>query len=147
MFFNEMELLINNLEELETAAEKLLAFAGDRKKWCFYGELGTGKTTFIKVLCKYLNVQESVTSPTYSLVNEYTYHGAQTNAVQYLYHMDLYRLKQIEEALDIGIEDYLDDPNYCFIEWAEIIEPILPDDVVSIHIELIEESIRKMTFR
>lgn len=139
-----MELLIYNLKELEVAAEKVLAYAGNRKIWCFAGELGAGKTTFIKAICQYLKVQESVTSPTYSLVNEYTFFVPNESAEQYLYHLDLYRLKQIEEALDIGIEEYLYDDNYCFIEWAEIIEPILPEDALKISLTIVEDSVRKI---
>lgn len=142
-----MELLIYDLKELKTAAEKVLAYAGNRKKWCFSGELGAGKTTFIKAICQYLNVQESVTSPTYSLVNEYTFFAPNESAEQYLYHLDLYRLKQIEEALDIGIEEYLYDENYCFIEWAEIIEHWLPEELVKIDIEIFEDTGRKFNFR
>lgn len=141
-----MELIIQHLKELETAAATILSFAGERKKWCFYGEVGAGKTTFIKVICAYLKVKEAVTSPTYSLVNEYTFNPTDSTNENYLYHLDLYRLNQIEEALDIGIEEYLYDDNYCFIEWAEIIEPILPEDVFKINIEIIEDKVRKITY-
>lgn len=140
-----MELLINQLKELEKAAKILLSYAGKRRKWCFYGDLGAGKTTFIKVICKYLKVTEGVTSPTYSLVNEYSYTDVKTATTNYLHHLDLYRLKQIEEALDIGIEEYLYDDNYCFIEWAQIIEPILPTEVLKIYIEMLEDGRRKIT--
>lgn len=139
-----MELLIYDLKELGSAAEKVLAYAGNRKIWCFAGELGAGKTTFIKAICQYLKVQESVTSPTYSLVNEYTFITPDESSEQYLYHLDLYRLKQIEEALDIGIEEYLYGENYCFIEWAEIIEPILPEDAMKISLTIVEDSVRKI---
>jgi len=75
-----MEIIVKELEDLTGAAEKLIAFAGNRKKWCFYGELGAGKTTFIKEICAFLKVKESVTSPTYSLVNEYTYPAKKSTA-------------------------------------------------------------------
>ena len=140
-----MELIINQLKELEKAAKILLSFAGNRKKWCFYGDLGAGKTTFIKVICQQLKVKEGVTSPTYSLVNEYSYMDAKVAIIKQLYHLDLYRLQQIEEALDIGIEEYLYDDNYCFIEWAQIIEPILPTETVTIRIEMMEDGRRKIT--
>jgi len=141
-----MELIINHLEDLEGAAKILLEYAGARKKWCFYGDLGAGKTTFIKAIGHYLNIQDSVTSPTYSLVNEYSYTDASTGTTNYLYHLDLYRLKQIEEALDIGIEEYLYDDYYCFIEWAEIIKPILPTDVLSINMEMLADGRRKIVW-
>ena len=140
-----MEIIIKELGELAEAAEKLLAFAGDRKVWCFYGELGAGKTTFIKEICAYLKVEESVTSPTYSLVNEYTFCNPTSTVENYLYHLDLYRLNRIEEALDIGIEEYLYSDNYCFIEWAQIIKPILPAETLEIHIEIVEGTIRRIT--
>ena len=140
-----MELIINQLKELEKAAKLLLSYANNRKKWCFYGDLGAGKTTFIKAICLLLKVKEGVTSPTYSLVNEYSYPDTKTNTINQLYHLDLYRLRQFEEALDIGIEEYLYNNSYCFIEWAQIIEPILPTEVVSIHIEMMEDGRRKIT--
>lgn len=139
-----MEIIIKDLKELAGAAETLLTFAGNRKVWCFYGELGAGKTTFIKEICTYLKVEDSVTSPTYSLVNEYTYPASGGTTVQYLYHLDLYRLNRIEEALDIGIEEYLYRDSYCFIEWAQIIEPILPAETLEIHIEIVEDAIRRI---
>jgi len=139
-----MEIIVKDLGELAGAAEKLLAYAGNRKIWCFYGELGAGKTTFIKEICAYLKVRESVTSPTYSLVNEYTYQSEGATSTHYLYHLDLYRLNRIEEALDIGIEEYLYNESYCFIEWAQIIEPILPTETLEIHIEIVEDTIRKI---
>ncbi len=140
-----MELIINQLTDLKKAAKVLLSFAGKRKKWCFYGDLGAGKTTFIKAIGQHLNIKEAITSPTYSLVNEYSYLDTPTNTTHYLYHLDLYRLKQIEEALDIGIEEYLYDDNYCFIEWAQIIEPILPTEAILIRIEMMEDGRRKIS--
>ena len=97
------------------------------------------------MICQQLEVKEGVTSPTYSLVNEYSYMDAKAAIIKQLYHLDLYRLQQIEEALDIGIEEYLYDDNYCFIEWAQIIEPILPTETVTIHIEMMEDGRRKIT--
>ena len=97
------------------------------------------------MICQQLKVKEGVTSPTYSLVNEYSYMDAKVAIIKQLYHLDLYRLQQIEEALDIGIEEYLYDDNYCFIEWAQIIEPILPIETVTIRIEMMEDGRRKIT--
>jgi len=84
-----MEIIIKDLRELADAAEKLIPFAINRKRGCFYGELGIGKTTFIKEISAYLKVQESVTSPIYSLLNEHTYHAKGATATNYLYHLDL----------------------------------------------------------
>lgn len=97
------------------------------KKVVLYGQIGAGKTTFVKAFCQQLQTQENAHSPTFSLVNEYEY------ANGFIYHFDLYRLESLEEAIDIGIEDYLDDEHYCFIEWAELIDNILPDEVIELH--------------
>ncbi len=140
-----MEILVPNLQALEQAAEQLLPFAAERRKFAFYGDIGAGKTTFIQAICKQLGVRESVVSPTFSLVNEYSYEDAFGKA-QLLYHLDLYRLKNLQEALDIGIEDMLYGENYCFIEWPELIEALLPEDVVRIKIEAINHSTRKIVF-
>lgn len=141
-----MEIELKSIDDLPQAVEQLLAFAGDRKKWFFYGEIGAGKTTFIKAICQHLGVAETVSSPTFSLINEYTYPVAGEKAEQYIYHLDLYRLNSLEEALDIGIEDYLDNPYFCWIEWPELIEPLLLEEVVKIKLEISEHSTRKILF-
>ena len=138
-----MELLIKDIDTLPTLIPILLKEADSRKKWLFYGEVGAGKTTLIKELCAWFKVQESVMSPTYSIINEYEYRDVD-GAAAYIYHMDLYRLKRIEEALDIGIEDHLDSEDYCFIEWPELIAPILPEEVLKISIEIVNDSERKI---
>ena len=141
-----MEMTINTIDELNAVAKKLLDFADGKRKMVFYGEIGAGKTTLIQAICALFKVQEQVTSPTFSLINEYSYPDPESGRESYLYHLDLYRLKQIQEALDIGIEDYLYDDHYCFIEWPEIIEPLLSDEVVRIKIELADNSRRKILF-
>ncbi len=105
------------------------------------GDLGAGKTTLIQTICKQLNVIDEVNSPTFSIINEY-----KTETNESIFHLDLYRLKDENEALDIGIEDYLYDDNYTFIEWPEIIESLLPDNLMRIHIENIDNSTRKILF-
>lgn len=140
-----MEITIKSVDELEMVVKALLKFSEGRKKMMFYGEIGAGKTTFIQNICQHLGVKEAVVSPTFSLVNEYTYQDKTTEKEQYVYHLDLYRLKNEQEALDIGIEDYLYDDSYCFIEWAEIIERWLPDNLVKIHIKIFEDSGRTFT--
>ncbi|MFK8007497.1 MAG: tRNA (adenosine(37)-N6)-threonylcarbamoyltransferase complex ATPase subunit type 1 TsaE [Saprospiraceae bacterium] len=140
-----MEITIQSIDELDKVVKALLNFSEGRKKMMFYGEIGAGKTTFIQNICKHLGVKEAVVSPTFSLVNEYTYHNESLQKDQYVHHLDLYRLKNEQEALDIGIEDYLYDDYYCFIEWAEIIEHWLPDDLVKIYIKIFEESGRTFT--
>lgn len=139
-----MENIIRDLEELESLVQQLINFAGERRKFLFFGEIGAGKTTFIQMICRHLGVQDKVTSPTFSLVNEYPY--SKNGREEYVHHLDLYRLKNTEEAIDIGIEEYLDDPWFCLIEWPEIIEPLWPVDPVKIKIEILEDSSRKILF-
>ena len=136
------EFLIPSLSDLPKAVEWLLKEAKGRKKIMLYGTMGMGKPTFSQAFCQHLGVRNMATSPTFSLVNEYVY---EENGVEKLiHHLDLYRLKSLEEALDIGIEDYLFDDNYCLIEWPQIIEPLLDDDVLKISLEFSDNSIRKV---
>lgn len=141
-----MEIIIKSLDELPKVVEQLLKYAQGRKKMTFSGEVGAGKTTFIKAFCEYFKVQEDVTSPTFSLINEYAYQDVENQKEKYIYHMDLYRLKTTEEALDIGIEDYLYDDNYCLIEWPALVNELLPEDRVIIQIEIINNFTRKFLF-
>lgn len=130
-----------NLDEINTVAAKVLDFAADKRILLFNGEMGAGKTTLIKKICGELGMETSLSSPTYSIVNEY-----KNSAVSSLvFHMDLYRLKDMGEALSIGIDGYLFSGNYCFIEWPELILPLLQNDAVTVSLEMIDESIRKIT--
>ncbi|MBI4945117.1 MAG: tRNA (adenosine(37)-N6)-threonylcarbamoyltransferase complex ATPase subunit type 1 TsaE [Bacteroidetes bacterium] len=147
-------LSLKSLSELPAAAKQILSFAGDKKIFCFYGELGAGKTTLIKEICKQLGVKDAGSSPTFSLVNEYktaapTLKEGKGNSSlgreqtapfraggDTIYHFDLYRLKSESEIYDIGYEDYLFSGNYCFIEWPEKIERLLPEDYVRVQIEV-----------
>ncbi len=101
---------ICDLEELEAAANEVIKFAGELKFWILEGDMGAGKTTFIKEVCKNLGVADNVTSPTYSIINEYETQGGDA-----IYHFDFYRIKEESEALDIGVEEYFDSGNYCFV--------------------------------
>lgn len=140
-----MEIVLDSIESLESAATKLIDYADGCKKWLFKGEIGAGKTTFIQEICKYLGVKDKVTSPTFSLINEYKFLN-KNGTSGLIYHIDLYRLDNLDEAINIGIEDYLYDDHYCFIEWPQLINPILPEKVVEINLEIIEDSKRKMIF-
>ncbi len=140
-----MEIILSSLEELSHAADQLIKYAGERRKWTFTGEIGAGKTTFIQEICKKLGIEDKVTSPTFSLINQYPFSENEPQE-DFLYHIDLYRLNSLEEAINIGIEDCLYDNRYCFIEWPQLIDPILPDDAVQINIQIIENSKRKMIF-
>jgi len=131
---------LENLADLPSAAEKLIQFAGDEKIFLFYGDMGAGKTTFIKSLCKFAGIDENVTSPTFSIVNEYR--SAETR----IYHFDFYRLKKQEEALDMGYEEYFYSGNYCFIEWPEKIESLLPPHYIRIDIQVYPDGKRSLTF-
>ena len=103
---------------------------GERKVFAFYGQMGAGKTTFIKAVCEAMGVQDVINSPTFAIVNEYL-----DGKGQPVYHFDFYRLKCASEAYDIGFEDYVYSGHVCFMEWPEVIEPLLPDDVVRVTIE------------
>lgn len=138
-------MIIKREEDLKAAVAEFLKFAQGRKKVMLIGEMGVGKTSFVKAFAKALKVEEKVQSPTFALVNEYNIQPPD-GKLEKMYHLDLYRLKTIEEALDIGIEDYLENEAYCLIEWPELIEPIWPPDSVQIKFELLEDSSRKIIF-
>lgn len=115
-----MEIDFSDLKQIDENANKLLAFSGDIKVWIFDGEMGIGKTTLIKALCRNLGVSnDQMSSPTYGIVNEYA--GENDN----IFHFDLYRLNHMGELLDIGFEEYLDSGKYCFIEWPELSKTFL----------------------
>lgn len=118
------------LDAMDLVAEEILKQADDLKIFTFHGDLGAGKTTLIKSFCKVLNVVDLVSSPTFSLVNEYSNDRGNT-----IYHFDLYRIKSVNELFDIGIEEYLDSSNYCFIEWPEKILNLIQGRYAEINIE------------
>ncbi len=122
-------LIIQDLKNLPEAARSFLEKNRDDRIFAFYGELGAGKTTFIKALCNELNVIDIVSSPSFSIINEY-----QNEKGRKIYHMDFYRLKNMEEALEIGLEDYFNTDDYCFIEWPERIDELLPNDTIFVKI-------------
>lgn len=122
-----------SLNEIAQIAQQILTDAQGRKIWTFVGDLGAGKTTLIKELAHQLGVEDDVTSPTYTIVNEYVYLDGS------IFHIDAYRLKDEAEAYDIGIEDILDSGDYVWIEWPQIIENFLPEEVVNIHINIAEQ--------
>ena len=117
----------NNLQELDEIGNQLLENFGNQKKIVFFGEMGVGKTTLIKSICKALNVQDIVTSPTFSVVNEY-----QTDIGNAIFHFDFFRIKNKEELLDLGLEEYIYSDNYCLIEWPEKAEGLLDNNFAEI---------------
>lgn len=127
----ERTIHIKNLEDLPRAAKEFVEAMGDATVFAFHGDMGAGKTTFINALARALGVEDDVTnSPSFSIVNEYR---SDTTA-ELIYHFDLYRLENLEEALDIGIEDYFDSGAICLIEWPDIVNDILPNDTVDVYI-------------
>jgi tRNA threonylcarbamoyladenosine biosynthesis protein TsaE len=129
---------IFSLDEIENIAQQVVA-EKPNKVILFHGEMGAGKTTFIKQLAKTLGVTEATSSPTFSLVNEY-----QTTTNQTVYHFDFYRLKNETEAMDMGVDDYLYSGNWCFIEWAEQIPNLIPDEHSVITIKVLTDGRRSL---
>lgn len=123
--------------DLQNIAKNILSDFGDQKIILFYGEMGVGKTTLIKILCQQLGVDEPTSSPTFSIVNEYL-----SNQNKSIYHFDFYRIEKEEEVYDLGYEDYFYNNNFCFVEWPEKIPNLLPKNVVKVKIVLDEENNR-----
>lgn len=130
---------INHLEKLNDITEYIVTLTKNNSIFCFYGNLGAGKTTLIKKICEQLQVTDTITSPTYPIINEYTTIDKQT-----IFHIDLYRLKSIEEALNIGIEEYLYSGNICFIEWPNNFESLFTEKHIKIKITKLEDEIRNI---
>lgn len=137
-----MKIEIPNCEALPEAAKEFAAQMGDETVYAFYGEMGAGKTTFIGELCRALGVEDDLAnSPSFSIINEYR---SDTTA-ELIYHFDLYRLENIDDALEIGVEDYFDSGALCLLEWPERIEALLPDDTVKVHITVNPDESRTLT--
>ena len=135
-----MEIRINNLELIREAAREFIEHIGEHRVFAFYGEMGAGKTTFIKAICEELGVEDVITSPTFAIVNEYTSNDGP------IYHFDFYRIKKLEEVYDMGFEDYFYSGALCFIEWPELIEEVLPEDAVKVSITENADGSRKLSF-
>ena len=140
LYLYKMEIAVNDLSNLPTAAEALLAFSGAAKIFIFDGDMGAGKTTFIKSFCRALGVTDVVSSPTYSIVNEYESAGGP------VYHFDFYRIKDIQEAYDLGYEEYFYGRGICLIEWPERVDELLPDHLVKVEISIVDENRRVFNF-
>lgn len=132
-----MEIKVKSLDEIDAAARQFLSEIGDARIIAFYAKMGAGKTTFTRALCKALGVVQTVTSPTFAIINEYE--GP-------VYHFDLYRLKRLSEAYDMGFEDYIYSGAWCLIEWPELIEDLLPQETVRVHIEVCDDGSRNIIF-
>jgi tRNA threonylcarbamoyladenosine biosynthesis protein TsaE len=130
----------NHLKSLHSVAEKLIEQFPGHRIFAFYGKMGAGKTTFIQSVCQVLGTNDNVTSPTFALINEY-----KTIEQKSIFHFDFYRIKELEEAFDLGYEDYLYSGDYCLIEWPEIIEPLLPANIVKVKIEVMDDGARNIS--
>ena len=135
-----MEIIVNGLSDLAQAAQQLLGFASTEKIFIFKGDMGAGKTTFIKTFCNALGVADVVSSPTYSIVNEYESPNGS------VFHFDFYRIKDIQEAYDLGYEEYFFGGGTCLIEWPERVAELLPDHFVKVEIVVIDENRRVFNF-
>jgi tRNA threonylcarbamoyladenosine biosynthesis protein TsaE len=134
-----VQIRVSNIHQLDEVAEKLINFAKEKRIWLFEGDLGAGKTTLIKAICRKLEVEDIVNSPSFSLVNEYKSKNGAT-----IYHLDFYRIKDEEEAMDIGAEEYIFSGNYCFIEWPSKIASLLPHQYLSVSIQVEVDGIRSI---
>lgn len=133
------EIIIPSLDKISDAAQEFVAQIGDKRVFAFYGGMGAGKTTFIKAICEQLEVNDTVTSPTFAIVNEYA------SNIGPIYHFDFYRIKNQTEVMDLGFDDYAYSGNLCLMEWPELIEELLPENTVSVHIVETDNGMRKVT--
>ena len=133
-------IIVNTPDSLAQAAQQFVSAMGNSRVFAFYGGMGAGKTTFIKAICECLGVTDTVTSPTFAIVNEYA--GAET-----VYHFDFYRIRKIEEAYDLGFDEYCYSGHICFIEWPELIEDLLPEDTVRVDISVASDGSRSITMQ
>lgn len=123
-----IEISIPSLDNIADAAREFVSHIGEHRVFAFYGNMGAGKTTFIKAVCEELGVSDDVSSPTFAIVNEYA------SEMGPIYHFDFYRIKNISEVIDLGFEDYAYSGCLCFMEWPQLIDEILPEETVHVHI-------------
>ena len=135
-----MEIIFKE-EDIRQAARQFVEHMGENTVFAFYGKMGAGKTTFIKAVCEELGVDDTITSPTFAIVNEYEAANGRP-----IYHFDFYRIKKISEAYDIGCEEYFYSGHPCFIEWPELIEEVLPEDTIDVTIEALPDGERRLVF-
>ena len=133
-----MQIIIKSPETIRESAKAFVEAMGDYTIFAFYGSMGAGKTTFIKAICEEMGVEDVITSPTFAIVNEYR----SATSGELIYHFDFYRIKKQEEVYDMGYEDYIESGAVCFMEWPELIEELLPEDVVKVSIKQQEDGSR-----
>ena len=137
------EIKIQSLEQIREAARQFIEAMGEHTVFAFYGKMGAGKTTFIKAVCEELGVDDVITSPTFAIVNEYR---AEPSG-ELIYHFDFYRITREEEALDIGLYDYLDSGSLCLIEWPENVAGLLPEETLTVDIKVGEDGSRTLSWQ
>jgi tRNA threonylcarbamoyladenosine biosynthesis protein TsaE len=135
------QIKIASLSDIDVAAKEFLAKVGDKRVFAFYGNMGAGKTTFIKSICSLLGVVEEVNSPTFAIINEYKGTGDEP-----IYHFDFYRIEKEEEAYDFGYEDYFFSGKYCFVEWPERVSDLLPNDCLDVRLIVNEDDSRTVSW-
>ncbi|QIK60020.1 tRNA (adenosine(37)-N6)-threonylcarbamoyltransferase complex ATPase subunit type 1 TsaE [Dysgonomonas sp. HDW5A] len=133
---------IKSLDTIANAASEFIKQMGDNTVFAFHGEMGAGKTTFIKAICEKLGVDDVINSPTFAIINEY-----RSDSGELIYHFDFYRINKEEEAFDFGYEDYFFSGSLCFIEWPERIESLLPHDTVHVTVKEIEGGQRQVIIK
>lgn len=145
-----MEIRIKKIDEMGEKARLFIDEIGEQRIIAFYGSMGAGKTTFIRALCQELGVTEPVTSPTFAIVNEYEVVDDQQSihqsSIKKVFHFDFYRIRRLEEAYDMGFEDYLYSGSLCLIEWPELIEELLPAETVRVSITVEDDGSRKLVW-
>ncbi|MBQ7470961.1 MAG: tRNA (adenosine(37)-N6)-threonylcarbamoyltransferase complex ATPase subunit type 1 TsaE [Prevotella sp.] len=150
-----MKILIENIDHIREAAREFVNNIGNRRIFAFYGNMGAGKTTFIKAVCEELGISDVITSPTFAIVNEYELPASRTSHLNSVpsclevggsvYHFDFYRIHRLEEVYDMGYEDYFYSGALCFIEWPELIEDLLPADAVKVMIQVLPDGSRMVS--
>lgn len=135
-----LEIKIKSLDGIADAARQFVDAMGENKVFAMFGPMGVGKTTFVKAVCEILGVEDTITSPTFAIVNEY-----RTNTGDQIFHFDFYRIRKVEEVYDMGYEDYVYSGAVCFLEWPELIEELLPEDTVRVTLSEEEDGTRTIT--
>ncbi len=135
-----MKLEINNLNEIESVAKQFLVATEGKRHFAFYGSMGAGKTTFIKAVCEQLGTTDTVSSPSFAIINEYNSNSGK------IFHFDFYRIKNLEEAYNLGYEDYFFGDDYCFVEWPEKIEELMPEHFTIVKVSVDDNDKRTLEF-